>query len=169
MMRAVLVFTLTVAGLLGCSAEMSAAQVPGMDRLSAYDTIDACLYREREGEGEGRLSCIGEYGDACRTLSDEGDTLAGMMICAGEEYEAWDRWLNEAYRELRERLPDASVAGIREAQRSWTAHRDQDCLFLSGLYAGGSMESLERASCLTRKTAERAIELMYWDSNYPPF
>ncbi|WP_295694289.1 lysozyme inhibitor LprI family protein [uncultured Maricaulis sp.] len=167
MMRVVLVFTLALAGLLGCSAEMSAAQPGGMDRLSAYDTIDACLYRE--GDGGSRQACIGEYRTVCEALSVDGETMAGMMICAGEEYEAWDRWLNDAYRELRESLPEASIADLREAQRSWTAHRDQDCLFLSGLYAGGSMESLEQAACLTRKTAERAIELMHWDRDYPPF
>ncbi len=160
--------TLIMAALLAaCSSEAVRAQSGGMDRLSAYDTIDACLYRETERDR--RQACIGVYRTACEALSDQGETMAGMVTCAGEEYEAWDRWLSEAYRALRESLPDASVADLREAQRSWTAHRDQDCLFLSGLYAGGSMEGLERASCLTRKTAERAIELMHWDRDYPPF
>ncbi|WP_291844391.1 lysozyme inhibitor LprI family protein [Maricaulis sp.] len=153
--------------LLGCSSEPSSAQPGAMDRLSAYDTIDACLYRETDPVG--RQACIGEYRAACETLSDEGETMAGMMMCAGEEYEAWDRWLNEAYRDLRESLPETAVINLREAQRSWMAHRDQDCLFLSSLYAGGSMAGLENASCQTRKTAERAIELMHWDADYPPY
>lgn len=162
------IITLIAGALLAaCASENVGAQPGGMDRLSAYDTIDACLYRET-GPVE-RRACIGEYRAACETLSDNGETMTGMMMCAGEEYEAWDRWLNEAYRDLRESLPEDAVINLREAQRSWIAHRDQDCLFLSGLYAGGSMEGLERAGCLTSKTAERAIELMYWDRVYPPF
>ena len=165
-MKSVLPLFAALIVLLGCSAEPSAAQPGGMDRLSAYDTIDACLYREPSPEG--RQSCIGEYRSACERLAADGETTVGVMQCAADEYEAWDRWLNEAYRDLCEGLPEASVAQLREAQRSWMAHRDQDCEYLAGLYAGGSLENVERASCQVRKTAQRAIELMHWDEAYPP-
>lgn len=165
-MKPAMLFTIGLFALLGCSTEPSSAQPSGIDRLSAYDTIDACLYRETGPDD--RQTCIGEYRTACETLSVDGESLAGLLICAGEESEAWDRWLSEAYRDLRESLPEDSVVNLREAQRSWMAHRDQDCLFLSGLYAGGSMEALEQANCQIRKTAERAIELMHWQADYSP-
>jgi uncharacterized protein YecT (DUF1311 family) len=151
--------------LLGCSSEASSAQPGAMDRLSAYDTIDVCLYRETTPTG--RQTCIGEYQAACERLSPNGDTTAGLLQCAAEEYEAWDRWLSDAYRDLREGLPEPSVAQLREAQRSWMAHRDLDCEFMAGLYAGGSLENVERATCQVRKTAERAIEFMRWETAYP--
>lgn len=153
--------------LAGCSNAPAGAQPGGMDRLSAYDTADACLYRNPASADQ--ATCIGEYTWACEQLTPEGETTAGMLVCIGDEYEAWDQRLNDSYRELRETLSDGSVVSLREAQRSWIAHRDQDCLFLASLYAGGSLERVEQASCLNRKTAERAIELMHWDADYPPF
>ncbi|WP_417486402.1 lysozyme inhibitor LprI family protein [Maricaulis sp.] len=151
----------------GCNSAPAEPQQGRMDRLSAYDTIDACLYRNPAATD--RAACIGEYTQACEQLVADGETTAGMMACRGDEYEAWDRWLNESYRDLRESLPDNSVVALREAQRSWIGHRDQDCLFLASLYAGGTLERVEQAACLNRKTAERAIELMHWEADYPPF
>lgn len=139
----------------------------GMDRLSAYDTIDACLYRHTTADARG--ACVGEYSRACQNLTPDGDTTAGMVRCAGEEYEAWDVWLNDAYREVRVGLSEASTLALREAQRSWIAGRDQDCEFLASLYGGGTMGRTERAQCLMDETAKRAIQLMDWDENWPPF
>jgi uncharacterized protein YecT (DUF1311 family) len=158
---------LAILVLAGCNNASAGAQSGAMDRLSAYDTIDACLYRNPAATD--RAACIGEYAQACEQLAAEGETTAGMLACRGDEYEAWDRWLNESYRDLRESLSDESVVALREAQRSWIAHRDQDCLFLASLYAGGTLERVEQASCLNRKTAERAIELLHWQADYPPF
>ncbi|WP_323761466.1 lysozyme inhibitor LprI family protein [Maricaulis sp.] len=151
----------------GCGSAPAEPQPGGMDRLSAYDTIDACLYRHPAATD--RAVCIGEFSQACEQLAADGETTTGMLTCRGEEFEAWDRWLNESYLALRESLAGEAVVTLREAQRSWIAHRDQDCLFLASLYAGGTLERVEQASCLSRKTAERAIELMHWDADYPPF
>jgi len=56
------------------------------------------------------------------------------------------------------------AAATLESQRAWIAFRDRQCTIEGGQFAGGSMQGMARAQCLTRLTRERArqLEALIW-------
>lgn len=53
----------------------------------------------------------------------------------------------------------AYAANTLASQRAWLRFRDAQCLIESGEAAGGSLQPLVRAQCLTRLTQERTAQL----------
>lgn len=51
------------------------------------------------------------------------------------------------------------AATLLESQRAWLRFRDAQCALEGGRHAGGSLQPMERASCLTRMTRERTTQL----------
>lgn len=51
------------------------------------------------------------------------------------------------------------AAAILESQRAWLKFRDTQCVIESSEFAGGSMQPMVRAQCLTRLTRERTRQL----------
>ena len=51
------------------------------------------------------------------------------------------------------------AAATLASQRAWLAFRTAQCAIEAGEFAGGSMQPLARAQCLTRLTKERSIQL----------
>ena len=159
----------------GCSqaAEAPAAPAPAataqpaMPRLSAFDTISACLYRHRN---DGRMeSCIFEYATACNELSEEGATPEGVVRCHNEEADAWERHLAEARETMAASMSSGGQAALAAAQDAWLVSRDADCAMLASFYAGTQSALAEQAICRARLTGRRAIQLILWDLNYPPY
>jgi uncharacterized protein YecT (DUF1311 family) len=51
------------------------------------------------------------------------------------------------------------AAATLASQRAWLAFRDRQCTIEAGQYNGGTMAPMVRASCLTRLTKERTVQL----------
>ena len=96
-------------------------------------------------------------------------TQTEMNICAGIDYRAADRELNDVYgrvrqivREQDDALP-ANLRGIEktliEGQRGWIAYRDGHCGVVGAEARGGTMESLLVSSCMADLTRKRTTEL----------
>lgn len=92
---------------------------------------------------------------------NKADTQYDLNVCAGDNYAAADKALNEAYRALFARLPDAmSRTDLRDGERIWIKRRDKDCADEVGPQEeGGSIWSMEMSNCLERETAARLREL----------
>ncbi|RYD54818.1 MAG: DUF1311 domain-containing protein [Sphingomonadales bacterium] len=58
------------------------------------------------------------------------------------------------------------AAATLASQRAWIAFRDKQCVIEAGQYAGGSMQPMVRAQCLTRLTKERTRQLAALDWNH---
>jgi uncharacterized protein YecT (DUF1311 family) len=58
------------------------------------------------------------------------------------------------------------AAATLESQRAWISFRDKQCVIEAGQYAGGSMQPMVRAQCLTRLTKERTRQLAALDWNH---
>ena len=90
-----------------------------------------------------------------------------MIDCAGRDFSAADKALNEAYGAVMTKLkamdkeqPDLGlVDALRKAQRAWIAFRDGQCAWEAGFFNGGSMQPLIRQSCLTELTQARTGQL----------
>lgn len=57
---------------------------------------------------------------------DKDPSTAGLMGCAAEAEKAWDKDLNEAYRELTGALKGKPLDVLRQAQRLWVQQRDKE-------------------------------------------
>lgn len=123
-----------------------------------------------ENEADDR-SCINLIVDAC---ADDDSPMNELRDCTGRETAAWDVILNEAYRSVRgtlreqdsESLDDLTLASdMREAQRKWIAWRDAKCGMEYQRFRTGTLGRDFYASCMQSMTAERAIELLDWESD----
>jgi len=98
-------------------------------------------------------------------------TQAQMNAQAGTEWKAADavmtaQWTRTyAYMKGRDAQNRSRGGGFGyaaatlESQRAWIAFRDKQCAIEGGQFAGGSMQGMARAQCLTRLTRERTNQL----------
>lgn len=81
-----------------------------------------------------------------------------MNQCAGKDFTAADKKLNDAYRQIEGRLKDnaASKKLLVDAQRAWVAFRDAECKFQGGpIDQAGTIYPMVVANCQTSLTNDR--------------
>ncbi len=64
----------------------------------------------------------------------DGQSTMGMIACADQAYEAWDKELNIAYAALLDGMDKDSAAKLKEAQRKWVVYRDGEFAFQEGAW-----------------------------------
>ena len=69
--------------------------------------------------------------DAC-LATPEGASTLGMVECTGEAIRAWDKRLNEIYRQAMARLDPKSRELLRASQRRWVAFREAEHEAMAG-------------------------------------
>ena len=87
------------------------------------------------------------------------DSQQMMSICAGEDFQAADAKLNQAYKDLVGRNDDKSRKLLQVAQRAWIAFRDAECAYTTAGSEGGSIHPMEVSQCLTDLTEQRTKQL----------
>jgi uncharacterized protein YecT (DUF1311 family) len=85
--------------------------------------------------------------------------LPPMFACSDAEYEIQNAKLNQAYRMVMKRLPQARRTILRASQRSWIRTRDAACQRAWDDAGGGQVSELERKSCMLRQTIARTVWL----------
>ncbi|BEM38633.1 hypothetical protein SME10J_23600 [Serratia marcescens] len=86
---------------------------------------------------------------------------AELNDCAAQTYKNADGEMNKVYKKVMDTLktsPEKSKA-LLQAQRAWLKFRDADCTFLSSNSAGGSINAMSNALCLSERTTERTSYL----------
>lgn len=81
-----------------------------------------------------------------------------MNECAGKSFAEADKKLNDAYRQISDRLKDdaASKKLLVDAQRAWIAFRDAECNFQGGPPdTAGTIYSMVVAGCQESLTNSR--------------
>ena len=92
--------------------------------------------------------------DDCANAQDQ----ATMDQCAGKNFDAADKKLNDAYKQIQARFKDdaASKKLLVDAQRAWVAFRDAECKFQGGpIGMAGSVYPMVVANCQTSLTNDR--------------
>ena len=87
------------------------------------------------------------------------DSQQMMTICAGEDYQAADAKLNQAYQALVDRNGAKANKLLQAAQRAWIAFRDAECAYTTADSMDGSIHPMEVSQCLTGLTNERITQL----------
>ena len=102
---------------------------------------------------------------ACLDTPDNQSTM-GMIACADEAYQAWDKALNEAYAALLDGMDNDSAAKLKEAQRKWIAYRDAEFAFQEGPWTAdlGSLISVTLALARADIVRARVLTLRGYGS-----
>lgn len=88
-----------------------------------------------------------------------GNTIE-MKSAASQEYERWDKALNEIYGVLKQQLPSDDMSKLKAEQIKWISDRDDKAKKESLEYEGGTAEQLVYTSSLAKTTKERCYELV---------
>ena len=99
------------------------------------------------------------------------DTQAQMTRCWSDAAVAAEQRTGDAYdnavKWLEQRQQGDVAKMFADAQARWEAYRDAECEGVSAVYAGGSIEGLQRARCRARLAEQRQqeLELVMSDAN----
>jgi uncharacterized protein YecT (DUF1311 family) len=100
------------------------------------------------------LSTAAANAQDCANAQDQ----ATLNQCAGAAFEKADKQLNEAYKQITQRLKDNAESHklLVEAQRAWVAYRDAECNFQGGpIDQAGSIYPTIVANCKAVLTENR--------------
>lgn len=101
---------------------------------------------------------VAHAADDCANASDQ----ATLDACAGKDFDAADKKLNDAYKQITDRLKDnaGSKKLLVDAQRAWVAFRDAECNFQGGPpETAGSVRPMVVANCQAGLTTLRLKDL----------
>ncbi|MBN1059296.1 lysozyme inhibitor LprI family protein [Clostridium botulinum] len=90
----------------------------------------------------------------------KGGSTLEMKSAAKEEYERWDRALNEIYGVLQKQLSSDDMNKLKDEEIKWIASRDEQAKKDSLQYKGGTAETLIYGMSLGQSTKERCYELV---------
>jgi uncharacterized protein YecT (DUF1311 family) len=118
--------------------------------------IASCLEDEAQSNRDG-TGCIGRISEAC--LEKRDDTTIDMRECINFERIAWDKMLNDDYRNLMASLDaETKKEKLRDAQRNWNKFVDSFCP-LAYEFNQGTMFLITRDQCVMEMTARQDLEL----------
>jgi uncharacterized protein YecT (DUF1311 family) len=113
------------------------------------------------------VSCLGARAQFARGAPQgpchQYQTQLELTRCWNRVAEDAERRLAGSYNKVLGRIrqsgPDGASALLQAAQTKWQAYRSAQCAITSKLYDGGSIESMQRASCRARLADHRRDEL----------
>lgn len=91
------------------------------------------------------------------------ETTVGMVMCAEEAHQRWDKELNRVYTILMQQIGGAQKRVLREAQRQWIVFRDKETEFITKFYSEqGSIFRVFAANDIMALTKSRVERLLYY-------
>ena len=114
----------------------------------AITTLSLNAYAAEDGYSATYTTCM----DA------SGGVTMDMLNCMSSEIKQHDSRLNQAYKAAMQALDKGQQTQLRDVQRLWIKFRDADCALLGSL-TGGTIDSVNRASCFLDMTKKRADDL----------
>lgn len=103
--------------------------------------------------------------DQYQSCADQATSDGDSSDCLYEEFERWDRILNEVWSQIIEVVKDYDDPSLRmgetlrESQRTWIKMRDLSCNFAYDAAGGGTMSAPASNWCLLEHTVHRAVWL----------
>jgi uncharacterized protein YecT (DUF1311 family) len=90
----------------------------------------------------------------------DGQSTMGMIACADQAYESWDKELNAAYAALLDGMEKDSAAALKDSQRKWVAWRDAEFAFQGGAWTEDLGTAMRVTLALARSDIVRARVLV---------
>ncbi len=93
-------------------------------------------------------------------------STAGMIACSAEAEEAWDKELNDAFRDLARALKGRSLEVMRQAQRDWVEYRNREFRLIEAIRGelDGTMWGPVMAGQRVALVKARALQLRAYKS-----
>ncbi|WP_347139601.1 lysozyme inhibitor LprI family protein [Paracoccus sp. SSK6] len=159
-------------------ASPALAQDPPMPPFDA-SLVDACLADAAQKAPDRRdldyVACIGAASGPC-IESPGGYSTYAMSWCLGQEFDVWDRKLNDSYARVlaSAKAADAEMAELgsaaekqepllRQMQRDWIAFRDAACAYERSRWGGGTGGGPASVDCSLQLTAHQYLRLRAWE------
>ncbi len=90
---------------------------------------------------------------------NEATSTPELNYCTGQEAQAADRKLNQAYQKLTRKISTKQKQRLTQAQLEWIKFRDRTCEFEAGELGGGTASTAAYLSCINRVTTQRTADL----------
>jgi uncharacterized protein YecT (DUF1311 family) len=90
----------------------------------------------------------------------DGQSTMGMIACADQAYESWDKELNAAYATLLDGMEKDSATALKDSQRKWIAYRDAEFAFQGGAWTEDLGTAMRVTLALARSDIVRARVLV---------
>lgn len=146
------------AGVVVALALMACAPVRA-DEFESYNPTYVATCMESAGAaGDAMRQCIGAGARPC--VEAEGGATNGYLLCWGREADDWQARMNAATAHLNTTRTYRDPARLDNANKAWEEWAAAECEYWAYEEGGGVGEQVDRARCITRVTAERAITLI---------
>lgn len=91
----------------------------------------------------------------------ENYSTAGMMQCEAKAYEAWDKELNNVYKDLMKELTPEGQKHLRDDQKNWLKFRDTELEFIGDIYGSkqGTMYRPMASDAAAELIKDRTLQL----------
>ncbi|MBD7912141.1 lysozyme inhibitor LprI family protein [Clostridium cibarium] len=89
----------------------------------------------------------------------KGNTVE-MKSAANQEYERWDKALNEIYTELKKDLSKSDMSKLEKEELQWIKDKEDKAKKAAAEFKGGTAENLTYTESLVQSTKERCYELV---------
>lgn len=103
--------------------------------------------------------------DDIKTCYSKASTTLAIRQCADQEYDYYDKLLNDTYQSLIFRLSAKQKAQLISAQKAWLDYRSKECTFMGLQHEGGTMQPIDELDCYNTLNKKRIKTL----SNYVEF
>jgi uncharacterized protein YecT (DUF1311 family) len=99
------------------------------------------------------------YSATYKTCLNGAMSTLQMKGCIADEYEAWDKPLNQTYQALMAHRAAADQAKLRDDERAWLKRTKHKCDHAGDDEAGGSLQGVEIDQCNLDETILRTVYL----------
>jgi|688.fasta_scaffold285423_2 uncharacterized protein YecT (DUF1311 family) len=111
---------------------------------------------------EATVSRVNHIDDNFKNCLDNAKDNHQSTMCGVNAEQAWDKVMNEAYKELRAQSNSEQKSGLQSSEQEWIKFRDEEFKSIRELYAGNGQGTMVRpwiTEAQSNITKERAIEL----------
>lgn len=130
------------------------------DEFESYDAapLNACIDAAEDDDEVGMRACLGASAIPC--IQAEGGATNGYVLCWGNEAGTWRERMDAATAHLNASGSYRDPERLTAANAAWEAWAQAECEYWAWEEGGGVGEQVDRARCIARVNAERAIALI---------
>jgi uncharacterized protein YecT (DUF1311 family) len=100
-----------------------------------------------------------DYSATYKTCQAGAMSTLQMKGCIADEYETWDKQLNQTYQASMARRAAAEQAKLREDERAWLKRTRHECDHAGDDEEGGTLQGVEIDQCNLDETIARTVYL----------
>ena len=104
-----------------------------------------------------------------KAINDPANGTRSYLVAYDDYQNFLDKELNQAYKLLKEKLPEARQQELKVSQRQWIKYRDAEFELINNNWTRenfGSSSGISRGSYRCKIVKNRVLQLLYYTMNY---